>query len=145
MSRSQSSNWLIVGIVGLVAVLSIGFYSNLKNKPVAKQSAQNTTQLNPESINVLLKVDDKAYTISTKSDSTVLDVMKNASEQGFVYKGQDSASLGFYVDEINGVKNNNAEGKYWSYYLNGDMAQAGVSAQIVKSNDTITWKYETLK
>ena len=46
------------------------------------------------------------------------------------------------MEEINGLKNNPQENKYWIYYLNGKSAKLGISTQVVKPGDVIEWKFE---
>lgn len=60
----------------------------------------------------------------------------------FTFSGKEYSGLGFFVEEINGVKNNTQEGRYWIYYINGKKAQVGISSYILKPNDIIMWKYE---
>lgn len=50
--------------------------------------------------------------------------------------------MGEFVEEINGIKNNQATGEYWIYYINGESAKMGVSNYIIKPNDVIKWNYE---
>ena len=64
---------------------------------------------------------------------------KLQAESDFRYSGKNYSSLGFFVEEVNGVKNTN---KYWVYYLNGVSAKAGISTQKINSGDNIKWSYE---
>ena len=61
----------------------------------------------------------------------------------FQFAGKDfGAGLGFFVQEINGVKENPGQGMYWIYYVNGKKASAGVSSVFLKQGDIVQWKYE---
>jgi hypothetical protein len=51
------------------------------------------------------------------------------------------SSYGPYVDSINGVKGG-TNGKYWTFYINGQKAQVGAGAYATKSGDNIEWKFE---
>ena len=66
---------------------------------------------------------------------------KLKSEGEVSFSGKEYSSMGFFVEEINGVKNDNLAGKYWIYYINGQSAQVGISNYIIKPNDLIEWKY----
>lgn len=75
--------------------------------------------------------------------STVYDVMDKLQSQGkFSFKTKEFAGLGYFVEEINGVKQDTKAGKYWIYYINGESAKVGISNYILKPNDIIEWKYE---
>lgn len=77
--------------------------------------------------------------------STVYDLMKELTRNSdFVFSGKEfSGGLGFFVEEINGIRNNREQkNHYWIYSINGQKAKVGVSTNVVQSNDIITWTYE---
>src|SRR3989338_10253018 len=93
---------------------------------------------------VTVRVDDKDYQTNFVSSTTVYDLMtKLKSKDEISFSGKEYSGMGFFVDEINGVKNDNLFGKYWIYYINGESAQVGISNYIIKRDDLIEWKYET--
>lgn len=51
------------------------------------------------------------------------------------------SSYGTYVDSINGLKGG-TDGKYWTFYVNGQMSQVGADAYTTKSGDSIEWKFQ---
>jgi hypothetical protein len=51
------------------------------------------------------------------------------------------SSYGPYVDSINGVRGG-ANGKYWAFYVNGQMAAVGAADYATKPGDSIEWKFE---
>jgi hypothetical protein len=53
----------------------------------------------------------------------------------------EDSSYGPYVDSVNGVAGG-ANGKYWTFYVNGAQAQVGAGAYITHDTDNITWKFE---
>jgi len=94
-------------------------------------------------IPALLVIDNHSYSTTVPTGASVYDLMQIIrKEYPFTFSGKEYSGLGFFVEEINGVKNNTQEGRYWIYYINDKKAQAGVSNYIVQSNDIINWKYE---
>ncbi|MEK7623148.1 MAG: DUF4430 domain-containing protein [Patescibacteria group bacterium] len=91
-----------------------------------------------------LVVGDKSYSVTVPEGSSVYDLLKVISETtDFRFGGRDyGGQLGFFVDEINGVKNSSQAKKYWIYSINGQKAKIGVSAYTLQPNDVITWTYE---
>lgn len=90
-----------------------------------------------------LYVGEKKYEISVPENSTVYDLMNALKQRGDIdFQGKNSAGLGFFVEEINGVKNSASNNTYWIYYINGKVAEVGISNYILKPNDVINWKYE---
>lgn len=51
-----------------------------------------------------------------------------------------TSSMGEFVTSING--NDGGGKKYWTFYLNGQMAQEGAGAYVSKSTDKIEWRLQ---
>ena len=95
---------------------------------------------------VYLVIDNESIDLSANSGTSVLDLMNTAQvESKLNFSGQEFEGLGFLVQEINGVKNSSDENTYWTLYVNGEMAQVGVSEQKISSGDIIEWKYEKIE
>jgi len=102
----------------------------------------NTTPTNEEGYTLL--INDRQYNINLPVNKTAYDLMLALQARGDIYfKGKNSAGLGFFVEEINGVRNNSFKNKFWLYYINGKSASVGVSYYILKPKDLISWRYET--
>tara|TARA_Y100000310_G_C20688913_1_gene820929 strand:+ start:1796 stop:2485 length:690 start_codon:yes stop_codon:yes gene_type:complete len=94
-------------------------------------------------IPISLEVEEVTYELHVEPGSSVHDAMAKAQETSDLnFTGRQFAELGFFVEEINGVKQNPRAGKYWIYYINGRKAEVGISVYIVQENDIISWKYE---
>jgi hypothetical protein len=52
---------------------------------------------------------------------------------------QDASGL---VTTINGYTANNKQHEYWSFYVNGKMADVGPKEYMTKSSDQIEWRIE---
>lgn len=90
-----------------------------------------------------LFINDEKYEKYLPADSTVYDLMVALKNNGQInFSGKNSAGLGFFVEEINGIKNNPSKNTYWFYYINGQKANVGISNYILKSGDVIKWQYE---
>lgn len=95
-----------------------------------------------EKIQAVMLINGVEYRTTIKSGSSVYDFMSALKEQNqFDFKSSNYSGMGFFIEEINGVKNNSA-GKNWLYYVNGQPAQVGAAYYKLKNNDTIEWKYE---
>jgi hypothetical protein len=51
------------------------------------------------------------------------------------------SQYGPYVETINGIKGG-TDGKYWSFYVNGSLAQKGAADYITEGGEKIEWKFE---
>lgn len=128
------------------------------NRPITKTIAiptasVETKNIEPPQVNTAtttlsstIIINDTQYPLSLPEKSTAYDAM-----QALVQRKQISilmkefSGIGYFVEEINGLKNNNQTGEYWIYYINDQSAKVGISAYTLKQNDKITWKYEHSK
>ena len=68
--------------------------------------------------------------------------MDELKDQGFTYEGTDS-EYGIYITTINGIKADyDADGAYWSIYVNGEYGQFGADQQPVNDGDAFKFAYE---
>ena len=109
----------------------------------------NTTTTDSETnnpISATIEINNQKYNLKLKESSTVYDALQqltNDKKNTIVMK--EFKGMGYFVDEINGIKNDNQNNKYWIYYINGQSAKMGISSYVLKNNDLITWKYEASK
>lgn len=81
--------------------------------------------------------------LNVKEGSSVYDAMLAMQKQtAFTFTGTNYGSLGYFVESIQGIKNDTRNGKFWIYYINGAKAQMGISQYIIQPHDIITWTYE---
>lgn len=82
------------------------------------------------------------YEAAVKPGSSVYEMMDLLKMENKInFSGKNYSGLGFFIEEINGLKNKPA-GENWLYYVNGQPAQVGVSYYVIKTGDMIEWKYE---
>lgn len=95
-----------------------------------------------EKIKVEMMINGVKYEATVKPGDSAYDLMNELKNENKIdFQGKNYSGLGFFVEEINGIKNNPA-GENWIYYVNGQPAQVGVSYYLIKENDVIEWKYE---
>lgn len=83
----------------------------------------------------------RAYLLSIASDTTVLKAMMELSTSSeFTFSGQEFPGLGFFVEEIGGLKN--ADGFYWTLFIDGKPSALGVSSARVTPASRVEWRYQ---
>jgi hypothetical protein len=113
------------------------------NQKIADDNrAETPLAISPEKIYLNFIINGKAIKTQAPAGSSVYDLMvKMQNENKIKFNGKTYPDLGFFVEEINGLKNN-LIGENWLYYVNGRPAQVGISNYKLKQGDIIEWKYE---
>ncbi|MBK5215473.1 MAG: DUF4430 domain-containing protein [Candidatus Pacebacteria bacterium] len=167
MNNKTKKQYISIGLSLFIIILILSFFFKEKELPLIVPYEQNykevevgakteklieekVSQIGPkalseETIKVSLTVLDKKYDIEIKKDSSLIEVMKkieleSINENKFSFKYTDNYSLGSFITEINGARG--TPGKYWIYYVNGELASVGVSNYILKDGDIINWSQE---
>lgn len=116
------------------------------NNPLVSSTTEQIPEKIPEPppYSATITVTDKNYQVGFDKEGIILkDLMdKLQNESDFIFSGVNYSGIGFFVNEINNIKNNNKENKYWVYYINGMSANVGISSQKINSGDNIKWSYE---
>lgn len=83
-----------------------------------------------------------AYVIPILQPESVLDAMRAyaSSNTEFTFETQHFAGLGELIESINGRKN--AEGFYWTLYINDELSFKGASSAEVSPADVVEWRYQ---
>ena len=120
----------------LAAVLAAGMffaYSAFREKPT--EGAKEIT------IEVVNKAADSTlYEVKTDAEY-LIGAMEDA--EGLTFGGSEG-QYGFTVSEINGeVADFNVDSSYWSFYVNGEYCNYGISEQPVNDGDAFRIVYST--
>lgn len=93
---------------------------------------------------ITVEVKDAEGNVSTYTGKTNAEVLSDAIEdiEGVTLDGYQG-DYGFYITAVNGiVADYDADGAYWSVYVNGAYGEYGVDQQPVADGDTYTFAYE---
>lgn len=97
----------------------------------------------PRTIAVTLVVEGASHDLQAPLSSSVYDVMSRAQAAGIMeFSGKEFSGIGYFVEEINGKREDLKGRHFWILYMNGQKAKAGVSSLVVNNQDIIEWKYE---
>ena len=95
-----------------------------------------------EKINAVMIISGLKHEAAVKPGGSAYDLMNLLKMENKInFSGKNYSGLGFFVEAINGIKNNPL-GENWIYYVNGQPAQVGVSNYLIKNDDIIEWRYE---
>jgi hypothetical protein len=124
----------------IVATLGAILFFNAKEIPGDVSTTvpiQNT--LSP--VSIVLRAGEAQYVALVPENSSVYDTMKVlASTTSFTFDATYYPSLGYFIEQINGITN--ADGTYWTLYINNAYSTIGASQYRIRKGDTVEWKYE---
>lgn len=112
---------LAIGVTSLVLI-------SLDDSP---KKAQQSQQQKPAT-----KEQAETVRFTAEADKSVLEQLKTHAD--VVTK---DSQYGAYVDSINGKVGGDG-GKYWTFYVDGEMAQIGAEAYITEGGEVVEWKFE---
>lgn len=126
---------------GIVAVAFFG--GGTQNNVPANRTNEEIIALKGETLPITLLVEKDEYQVDVEQNSSVYDAMVKASKTSSLsFEGTQFAELGFFLEEINGLRQSSKLGKYWIYYINGQKAEVGISMYKLQAYDVISFKYE---
>lgn len=144
---NKNINKKVLAIAALIVALSMLVVIYVLLRPVKQTQTQEqsaaTTQTQEQSVattqadNSTQPKDQISY-IAT-SGSSALAQLESQNDTVVVVE----SDLGSYVDSINGLKGG-ADGKYWSFYVDGEMASVGAGQFMPKGGEKIEWKFQKL-
>lgn len=123
MSRAAIVKTGIIAVV-LIAALGLGGWAYVANLPSHKEGVATNAQH---------QMTQLSYKGQTGQNALNL-LKKHATVTTKHY------SFGDQVTSINGVKG--AGPKYWTFYINGKMAEVGAGSYTTKSTDTLMWRLQ---
>jgi len=139
---------LTVIIIGLAIVVGGGWlvFSSTSLQPAVEQtgnSNSNSLEAVENRATLLINYGDKEeiFQVNFDESATVFDVLKNkATEMGLNFKTKEY-DFGVLIEAI-GEKENGQGGKYWLYYVNGEMPMVSADKTILKPGDKVEFKFE---
>jgi len=96
---------------------------------------------------VILIIDDgeellsKAIETEFKEGMTAFDLLSNEAEKLNLTLKFKTYDIGVFIEAI-GNKENGEDGKYWLYYINGEMSQLAADKQLLTHGDKVEFKFE---
>lgn len=111
--------------------------------PTTASPQENISERNTVSASIQIGTDK--YAVTLPENSTAYDALVYLKDnKGLEFSAKPFSGIGFFVDEMNGIRNDPKNSLYWGYYINGKSASIGASAYVLKNNDNILWKYDKI-
>jgi hypothetical protein len=129
---NQSKIKLALVLIALMTAFGVGAWAISANRMSQEPVSDNQLIENePAGRTEITYLASPGITSLEQLKDEASDVLTSQSEYGEL------------VDSIEGHKGG-TEGKYWSFYVNGEMAQVGAGSYVQKEGDFIEWKFQKL-
>lgn len=133
--QKKGKGKLIIGICALAVLVGLFVVMWAVFGPKTVEGSKNVS---------LSVIDDGGETTSyeTKTDALVLqELMDELEDDGLSYSGTDS-EYGLMIDTVNGLRADyTLDGAYWSFYVNDEYCNYGISEQPVNDGDAFSIIY----
>lgn len=138
-------NLKILILIAVIVITSVGIFGIKTQLEVEKLASFSTPTLLPEN-KVSLIIDNgtaspKDFTIEINQELTAFDLLKRITKESGIELTTKSYSVGIFIEAI-GDKKNGDEGKYWLYYVNGEMPSVAADKKQIKPGDKIEFKFQ---
>lgn len=126
MHTKNKRSWLVLAAILIVVAGAAGVWWYVASQPSSTDAPVATQQ---EPATTIHYIGEKGQTALVQLERINARVVTK------------KASFGTYVDSINGLKGG-VNGKYWTFYVDGKMANVGADAYTAKGGEEIVWKYQ---
>lgn len=133
-----------IGII-LIFISSLIMFSDKTEQPISQEEI-GVSQENVKKEIVLLVIDDsegtpRIFEVELNEEATAFDLLRDKAEELDIFLKIKNYDFGILIEAI-GDKENGQDGKYWLYYVNGEMPMISVDQQAIESGDKIEFKFE---
>lgn len=139
--------YIIVG-VGIIAILGSWFITYNSFWQVSVKEANVSSETTKETVRqeVVLVINDgrdnpNTFAVEFKEGMSAFDLLKEGAEKLALPLKTKNYDIGIFIEAI-GDKENGQGGKYWLYYVNGEMPMVAADKNELKSGDKVEFKFE---
>lgn len=130
---------LTAASVIVIAVFGVGGGWLASRKPSVNQPATSNSVATTGSPKLTASRDGKVIAYEGQTGHTALELL-----QSLATVQTTQSSFGEFVTTINGITADGSK-QFWSFYVNGSMANEGASTYQAKTGDKIEWRVEEVR
>jgi hypothetical protein len=129
----------LIPILAVVALLLFGFSAWTISQNSTTEPATVTTENVEQDLSLTISDNGRELSYNGVVGQTPLETLRQLAE----IETQEF-DFGEFVTSINGVAADPAT-EFWSYYINGEVAQVGSSEYVAEQGDRFEWRIEELQ
>ncbi|MBU2540210.1 DUF4430 domain-containing protein [Patescibacteria group bacterium] len=146
INRNFVNKKFIYIIIGAVIIVIIGSWLILSSDFWQANVKENNVALETVGKEAVLVIDygeenPKTSVAEFKEGMTAFDLLEEEAKKLYLALKTKNYDIGIFIEAI-GDKENGQDGKYWLYYINGEMPMISADKMIIKSGDKVEFKFE---
>ena len=137
---------IFIGIgIGLIIIVTAFAIFSIKIGQFFPEEEIRISQEKPEN-KVTLVIDDgegspRVLEAEIGAGVTAFDLLRNETEELNIALKTKTYDVGIFIEVI-GDKENGQDGKYWMYYVNGELPMVAADKKEIKVGDRVEFKFE---
>ena len=144
-TKSIYQTRLVIGItVIILVILGLTIFLNKDNLLSPRKETEVSQPEIKEEVSLIIDDGEKTLLISKsefKEGTTAFDLLKEKTEESGLTLKTKTYDMGVLIEVI-GDKENGEDGKYWMYYVNGEMPMVAADKKKINPGDKIEFKFE---
>jgi hypothetical protein len=138
----------IIILIGILLTITVVFVFSLKNFSFQKEKEilpEQKQEIIQEKVSLVINYGDeelnKNIQVDFKEGMTAFGLLKDEAEKLKLSLKTKNYDVGIFIESI-GDTENGKEGKYWMYYVNGEMPMVSSDKKELKNGDKVEFKFE---
>ena len=132
----KRTNKIILALVAAGIIATTGIIANNQTQTPPPNQPAVSEQSTPAAPTERTRT---VITYTAKAGDTSMVQLKREADKVITQQSE----YGEFVDSIEGHKGG-TDGKYWSFYIDGEMASVGAGSYTQKGGEVIEWKFQKL-
>lgn len=138
--------YIIIGVaIVIIAGSWLTFSGSLRTAGVNEENIEKNSISEPVKKEIVLVINDGSGNVDTlavefKEGMTAFDLLKEGTEKLSLSLKTKNYDIGIFIELI-GDKKNGQDGKYWLYYINGEMPMVAADKEKIKIGDKVEFKF----
>lgn len=142
MKKANIFIWIAIGVIVIISGWLI-FFNRTEEPLTGREAFQEEEEIKEE---VILIIDDgakdpKSLKAEFVQGMTVFDLLDIKTKELDLTLKTKLYDIGIFIEAI-GDKENGQDGKYWLYYVNGEMPMVSADNREIGPGDKVEFKFE---
>lgn len=141
----NKKNLIIIFILFIIAIAGLFIFLNITLLPDKTDNVgllNNSLEKQQAVLNIDYgNADVKTFYLEFRQGDTIFDLLQKTANESNIELETKNYDAGVFIESISGKKNGE-NGKYWLYYVNGQMPMLSADKNEVRPGDKVEFKFE---